>query len=181
MSTAAVVKESLKEVLVGTEEEPQLSQQTRLDFMRHAVKDEGSDDYYMNEEQFISAVAPETEDYVCDLSIIFFLSTTSPSASATAQSTFSSLSLLCVSHAQFTVCTIPSLPCLSMYPHNCQSTYPCPPWLSSCPAVFPPLSLVFTNTTLLTHHPYIAQDQALSICPPLPCRRSQSHRPYLHV
>ena len=93
MSTAAVVKESLKEVLVGTEEEPQLSQQTRLDFMRHAVKDEGSDDYYMNEEQFISAVAPETEDYVCDLSIIFFLSTTSPSASATAQSTFSSLSL----------------------------------------------------------------------------------------
>jgi len=110
MSTATVVKESLKEVLVGTEEEPQLSQQTRLDFMRHAMKDEGSDEYYMNEEQFIGAVAPEAEDYVCDFSFISSLSlslpTTTPSVSATAQSTFSSLSLLCVSHAQFTVCLI---------------------------------------------------------------------------
>ena len=63
--TTTVVKESLKEALLGTEEEPQLSYQTRLDFLKHAVRDDDSSEYYMTEDRFIDAIAPESEDYVC--------------------------------------------------------------------------------------------------------------------
>lgn len=63
--TTVAVKETVKEALLGSEEEPQLSHQTRVDFMQHAARDPESGDYYMNEEQFIEAIAPETEDYVC--------------------------------------------------------------------------------------------------------------------
>ena len=59
----ATVKEEVREVLLGTTDEPQLSQLTRAAFMRHAQKDE-SGEYYLNEDQFITAVAPESEDYV---------------------------------------------------------------------------------------------------------------------
>jgi len=59
----ATVKEEVREVLLGTTDEPQLSQLTRAAFMRHAEKDE-SGEYYLNEDQFITAVAPESEDYV---------------------------------------------------------------------------------------------------------------------
>jgi solute carrier family 25 aspartate/glutamate transporter 12/13 len=62
--TTTVVKETLKEALLGTEDEPQLSQQTRMDFLKHAVKDEESDEYFMTEDRFIDAIAPEKEDYV---------------------------------------------------------------------------------------------------------------------
>ncbi|EUC43519.1 hypothetical protein COCMIDRAFT_100610 [Bipolaris oryzae ATCC 44560] len=58
----ATVKEEVREVLLGTTEEPQLSQLTRAAFMKHAQKDE-SGEYYLNEDQFITAVAPEGEDY----------------------------------------------------------------------------------------------------------------------
>lgn len=58
------VKDSLKETLVGTEDEPQMSLQSRSEFMQHAVKDEETGEYYMGEKQFVDAVAPAGEDYV---------------------------------------------------------------------------------------------------------------------
>lgn len=64
MSTTASVKETVKEVMLGVEEEPQLSHQTRLEFMQHAVKDADSEEYYMGPDQFIEAIAPKSEDYV---------------------------------------------------------------------------------------------------------------------
>jgi solute carrier family 25 aspartate/glutamate transporter 12/13 len=64
-STATAIKESVKETLLGVEDEPQLSSQTRADFMQHAKKDPETGDFYMTEEDFVNAIAPETEDYVC--------------------------------------------------------------------------------------------------------------------
>lgn len=61
---AQAVTETVKEALLGTEDEPQLSAQTRMDFLRHAIKDSESGDFYMTEQQFIDAIAPEAEDYV---------------------------------------------------------------------------------------------------------------------
>ena len=60
----AALSEQVGEVLLGTTDEPQLSQLTRAAFMKHAQKDEASDEYYLNEDSFIEAVAPESEDYV---------------------------------------------------------------------------------------------------------------------
>ena len=59
----ATVTEEVREVLLGTTDEPQLSQLTRAAFMKHAQKDE-SGEYYLDQDQFITAVAPESEDYV---------------------------------------------------------------------------------------------------------------------
>lgn len=66
----ASVSEQVGEVLLGTTEEPQLSQLTRAAFMKHAQKDEATGDYFLNEDQFIDAVAPESEDYVSYLPAI---------------------------------------------------------------------------------------------------------------
>jgi len=60
----ATVTESVKEALLGTEEEPQLSSQTRAEFQQHAKKDDESGEYYMGETEFIDAIAPASEDYV---------------------------------------------------------------------------------------------------------------------
>lgn len=60
----ATVKEQVGEVLLGTKEEPQLSQLTRAAFLKFAKKDADTGDYYLDEESFIDAVAPESEDYV---------------------------------------------------------------------------------------------------------------------
>lgn len=49
---------------MGTEVEPQLSSQTRYYFNSHAVKDEEKDEYFMGEDQFVDAIAPQGEDYV---------------------------------------------------------------------------------------------------------------------
>ncbi|KAK2603698.1 mitochondrial aspartate-glutamate transporter agc1 [Conoideocrella luteorostrata] len=65
-SPSAVVKETVKETLVGTAtEEPgsQLSAQSRARFNSHAVKDPESGELYMGQEQFINAIAPKDEDY----------------------------------------------------------------------------------------------------------------------
>jgi hypothetical protein len=59
----ATVKESIKESLVGTTEEPQLSKEVRADFMKHAKPDENGE-LYMGQEEFIDAIAPAEEDYV---------------------------------------------------------------------------------------------------------------------
>jgi solute carrier family 25 aspartate/glutamate transporter 12/13 len=57
-------KEVVKESLLGTDVDPTLSIATRADFMRYAIKDEETEEYYMNEKEFVEAVAPEGEDYV---------------------------------------------------------------------------------------------------------------------
>ena len=65
----SMVTEALKETLVGTTREPELSSQTRAAFDRHAKRDEESEVLYMTETEFVNAIAPETEDYVSFLSI----------------------------------------------------------------------------------------------------------------
>ena len=60
----AALKEQVGEVLLGTTDEPQLSQLTRAAFTKHAQKDEATGEYFLNEDAFIEAVAPESEDYV---------------------------------------------------------------------------------------------------------------------
>ena len=60
----ATVKEQVGEVLLGTSEEPQLSHQSKSVFMQHATKDEASGEYYLGEEEFVNAIAPQSEDYV---------------------------------------------------------------------------------------------------------------------
>lgn len=59
----ATVKEAVKESLLGTTIEPQLSQQSRSTFEKYASQDEEGE-MYMAEEDFINAIAPEKEDYV---------------------------------------------------------------------------------------------------------------------
>ena len=60
----ATVTDQLKETLVGTVKEPQLSQETRAAFDRNARRDEEVGELYMTEEEFVNAVAPANEDYV---------------------------------------------------------------------------------------------------------------------
>jgi solute carrier family 25 aspartate/glutamate transporter 12/13 len=60
----ATVKDSIKESLVGTTQQPQLSQQIRQNFMRHAKIDDKTGEPYMTEEEFVNAIAPKDEDYV---------------------------------------------------------------------------------------------------------------------
>lgn len=60
-SVTATVKGSL----MGSPDEPQPgSKQIRSNFFRHARKDEATGDLYMNEEDFVNAIAPSNEDYV---------------------------------------------------------------------------------------------------------------------
>jgi solute carrier family 25 aspartate/glutamate transporter 12/13 len=60
----ATITDKVTEALVGTTEEPQLTQQSRSEFLSHAVKDPETGEHYMDEEHFINAVAPASEDYV---------------------------------------------------------------------------------------------------------------------
>lgn len=55
---------AVKASLMGSEEEPQLSQQIRARFMQHARKDPETGELYMTEKEFIDAVAPKDQDYV---------------------------------------------------------------------------------------------------------------------
>ena len=57
-------KEALKESLVGTTIEPELSQQSRATFEKYASKDEDGKTF-MTEDNFVNAIAPASEDYVC--------------------------------------------------------------------------------------------------------------------
>lgn len=59
----ASVKEAVKEQFLGTSDHPQLSHQARANFVCHAQKDENGE-WFMDEENFINAVAPKQEDYV---------------------------------------------------------------------------------------------------------------------
>ena len=80
----ATVTEKVKESLVGTEVEPQLSSQTRSYFTSHAKKDDEGEEYYMGEDEFVDAIAPEGEDYVSTfLSFCFGLWRRAAAAAAT--------------------------------------------------------------------------------------------------
>lgn len=60
----AAAKTAIKESLLGTERNPELSTQTKSTFDRNARQDESSDEAYMTENDFINAIAPEGESYV---------------------------------------------------------------------------------------------------------------------
>ena len=60
----ATVTEAIKETLVGTIREPELSSQTKATFDRNARQDREDEELYMTEADFVNAIAPETEDYV---------------------------------------------------------------------------------------------------------------------
>lgn len=64
MSKVTAVKEAVKESLVGAEEHTQLSTQTKARFHSNAVKDAETGELVMGPEEFVSAVAPDGEDYV---------------------------------------------------------------------------------------------------------------------
>ena len=65
----ATVTEKVTEVLVGTTQEPQLSQVDRATFLKHAKTDDAGEKY-LGEEDFVNAIAPESEDYVSN-SIVY--------------------------------------------------------------------------------------------------------------
>lgn len=60
----ANIQEAVKESLIGSTREPELSTQTRAAFDRNAKKDEETGEYFMTEHEFVDAIAPEGEDYV---------------------------------------------------------------------------------------------------------------------
>ncbi len=60
----ATVTETVKESLIGATREPQLSQLARATFLKHARKDEDTGELFMNEVDFVDAIAPINEDYV---------------------------------------------------------------------------------------------------------------------
>lgn len=65
MSKAVAVKEAVKESLIGTEEPVQVSAQTKARFTSNASKDPESGELFLGPDEFINAVAPPDEDYVC--------------------------------------------------------------------------------------------------------------------
>lgn len=65
------VKEAVKESLLGSSDEPRLSQQVKHHFFHHARKDESTGEFYMTEDDFINAIAPKHEDYVSFCGLFF--------------------------------------------------------------------------------------------------------------
>lgn len=68
MADITKAKEVVKEALVGTEADVQLSAHAKATFDKNARKDETTGDLFLGEEEFIDAVAPPTEDYVSQIS-----------------------------------------------------------------------------------------------------------------
>jgi solute carrier family 25 aspartate/glutamate transporter 12/13 len=66
MADLSKAKEVVKETLLGSEQvtEVQLSAQSKATFDKNARKDAETGELFMGEEEFINAVAPESEDYV---------------------------------------------------------------------------------------------------------------------
>ena len=60
----ATAKAAIKESLLGTTVEPELSTQSKATFDRNAKQDEATGEKYMSEEDFVDAIAPASEDYV---------------------------------------------------------------------------------------------------------------------
>ncbi|EFX01228.1 mitochondrial carrier protein [Grosmannia clavigera kw1407] len=59
----STVKEAITEGLIGHEKSSQLSAQTRIRFLKHAVKDAETGELFMKLDQFLDAVAPEGSDF----------------------------------------------------------------------------------------------------------------------
>lgn len=66
------VKEAVKQSLVGSSDELQLSHHIKADFNHYARKDDQSGELYMTEDDFINAIAPKEEDYVSPCLLFFF-------------------------------------------------------------------------------------------------------------
>lgn len=65
------IKATVKESLTGSPGDSQPgSQHIRSNFFRHSRKDEKTGDLYMNEEDFVNAIAPAQEDYVSSQSAV---------------------------------------------------------------------------------------------------------------
>ena len=60
----ATAKVAIKESLLGSEREPDLSFQSKASFDRYAKSEEASGEHYMTENEFVNAVAPVSENYV---------------------------------------------------------------------------------------------------------------------
>jgi solute carrier family 25 aspartate/glutamate transporter 12/13 len=60
----ATVAETVKESLLGTSQPEELSPSSRTTFLKHARRDENTDELYMGEEEFVNAIAPPDQDYV---------------------------------------------------------------------------------------------------------------------
>ena len=58
------VTATVKETLVGSTRDPEVSDQTRATFDRNSRQDEQTKEWYMTPEDFIRAVAPDDEDHV---------------------------------------------------------------------------------------------------------------------
>ena len=63
----STVKAAVKQSLLGVENEPDLSLQTKANFGKYARQDEATGETYMSEEDFVNAIAPETENYVSSI------------------------------------------------------------------------------------------------------------------
>lgn len=59
----ATVTEAVKESLLGSTTPTSLSTESRTNFLKYAKRDQDGE-LYMNEEDFINAIAPPEEDYV---------------------------------------------------------------------------------------------------------------------
>ena len=62
----ATVTEAVKESLLGKEAPPSLSSESRLSFLKNSKRGEDGE-LYMDEEDFINAIAPAEEDYVSSI------------------------------------------------------------------------------------------------------------------
>ena len=62
--SGTVLKEAVKETLLGSEEPLQVSAQSRVQFTQNAIKDAETGELYMGADEFINAVAPKGEDFV---------------------------------------------------------------------------------------------------------------------
>jgi solute carrier family 25 (mitochondrial aspartate/glutamate transporter), member 12/13 len=60
----ATVAESVKGSLLGISLPEQLSPSSRTTFLKHARRDDDTDELYMGEEEFVNAIAPPDQDYV---------------------------------------------------------------------------------------------------------------------
>lgn len=67
----ATVTETVKESLLGSTVPTTLSTESRATFLKYAQRDEDGE-LYMNEEDFINAVAPPEEDYVGHITFLPF-------------------------------------------------------------------------------------------------------------
>ena len=58
---------AVKESLLGSEREESLSFQSKASFDLHAKADEQTGEKYMNKDDFVDAIAPTSENYVCHM------------------------------------------------------------------------------------------------------------------